>query len=301
MATRVLVTGGTGSIGVLLCEYLTGKGYEVSILSRKKRKNSKYPTFVWNYKDNFIESQAFDNCDFIVHLAGAGIADAAWTEERKKEIVDSRVKTTRLLYDTLSNREHKVKGIVSASAVGYYGQTTTSKTFKEEDPSGTDFVASVCKLWEDEVNRFNNLDIRTVNLRIGIVLMRKGGALEKMIQPFKMNVGSALASGKQFIPWIHIADLNQIVLQSIQSSSMKSAYNCCAPEPTDNLHFSKAIAKKLNKKIWLPKAPGFVLKLILGERSILLTQGSKVSSDKIIETGFQFKFPKLESALSDLL
>jgi len=179
MATRVLVTGGTGSIGVLLCEYLTGKGYEVSILSRKKRKNSKYPTFVWNYKDNFIESQAFDNCDFIVHLAGAGIADAAWTEERKKEIVDSRVKTTRLLYDTLSNREHKVKGIVSASAVGYYGQITTSKTFKEEDPSGTDFVASVCKLWEDEVNRFNNLDIRTVNLRIGIVLMRKGALLKK--------------------------------------------------------------------------------------------------------------------------
>ncbi len=301
MAPRVLVTGGSGSIGVLLCEYLEGEGYEVSILSRKKRGNSKYKTFIWNYKDNFIENGAFVNCDFIVHLAGAGIANKPWTKARKKEIIDSRVKTTRLIYNTLSACEHQVKGVVSASAVGFYGQVTTSKTYKEDDPSGTDYLASVCKLWEDEVNRFNDLDIRTVSLRIGLVLMKTGGALEKMLLPFKMNVGTALGTGKQIIPWIHIADLNRIILQSIQLTSMNSAYNCCAPEPTDNLHFSKAIAKKLNKKMWLTKAPSTVLKLILGERSILLTEGSKVSSDKIIQTGFNFKYSKLEPALDDLL
>lgn len=301
MATSVLVTGGTGSIGMLLCEQLEKEGFEVSILSRRKRKNSKYKTFVWNYKEHFIEPAAFDKCDHIIHLAGAGIADAAWTRKRKKEILDSRIKTTNLLYDFLSSHKHQVKSIISASAVGYYGQVTSKKVFKEEDPPGNDFVASVCRQWEEGVNRFDDLSIKTVNLRIGIVLMKKGGALEKMAQPFQYHVGSALGSGRQFIPWIHISDLKDMIIRSVKSSEMKGAYNCCAPEPADNMKFSKSIALVLNKKIWLPNVPKFVLKLILGERSILLTEGSRVSSEKIMETGFEFKFPKLEPALYDLL
>jgi uncharacterized protein (TIGR01777 family) len=301
MATTVLVTGGTGSIGSLLCEYLSEQGLEVTILSRTKRENSKYKTFLWNLKENFIEAAAFEKCDYIIHLAGAGIADAAWTPKRKKEILDSRVKTTNLLYNFLASHDHQVKGIISASAVGYYGQITTGKTFKEEDAPGNDFVASVCKQWEEGVNRFSDLNMRTVNLRIGIVLMKKGGALEKMVQPFQYHIGSALGSGKQFIPWIHITDLKEIILHSINSILMKGAYNCCAPEPVDNMAFSKTIAKILNKNMWLPNVPEFVLKIILGERSILLTEGSKVSSEKIRQTGFNFKFPELQSALNDLL
>ena len=301
MVPTVLVTGGTGSIGSLLCEHLEKQGFEVSILSRKKRKNSKYKSFVWNYKENYIEPAAFEKCDHIIHLAGAGIADAAWTKERKKEILDSRVRTTGLLYDFLASHQHHVKSIISASAVGYYGQVTSAAVFKEEDAPGNDFVASVCKKWEEGVNRFSDLHIRTVNLRIGIVLMKKGGALEKMVQPFRYNVGSALGSGKQFIPWVHIADLKGIIIQSVNSSEMKGAYNCCAPEPADNKEFSKSIARVLNKKIWLPNVPKFILKMILGERVVLLTEGSKVSSSKIMKTGFEFKFPNLESALHDLL
>lgn len=301
MASTVLVTGGTGSIGVLLCEYLTELGIEVRVLSRKKRENSTYKTFLWNQDEHFIEAAAFEKCDYIIHLAGAGIADAAWTPKRKKEILDSRVKTTALLYDFLSSHEHQVKGIISASAVGYYGQVSSSKTFTEEDAPGNDFVASVCKQWESGVNRFNGLNIRTVNLRIGIVLMKKGGALEKMIQPFQYNVGSALGSGKQFIPWIHVTDLKRIISHSINTPTINAAYNCCAPEPVDNLTFSKTIAKILNKNMWLPNVPKFVLRFILGERVILLTEGSKVSSEKIQQTGFDFKFPKLEAALHDLL
>ena len=301
MATTVLVTGGTGSIGGLLCDYLSKQGLDVTILSRRKRENAKYKTFLWNQHENFIEATAFDKCDYIIHLAGAGIADAAWTAKRKKEILDSRVKTTNLLYDSLASHNHQVKGIISASAVGYYGQVTSEKTFKEDEAPGTDFVASVCKQWEEGVIRFSDLNIRTVNLRIGIVLMRKGGALEKMVQPFQYNVGSALGSGKQFIPWIHITDLQRIILHSINSADMKGPYNCCAPDSADNLKFSKTIAQVLNKKIWLPNVPKFVLRMILGERSILLTEGSKVSPEKIIQSGFEFKFTKLQSALHDLL
>ena len=301
MATTVLVTGGTGSIGSLLCDYLSKQGFDVTILSRRKRENAKYKTFLWNFNENFIEAAAFENCDYIIHLAGAGIADAAWTPKRKKEILDSRVKTTNLLYNFLASNDHHVKGIISASAVGFYGQVTSQETFKEKDAPGTDFVASVCKQWEEGVNRFSDLNIRTVNLRIGIVLMRKGGALEKMVQPFQYNVGSALGSGKQFIPWIHITDLERIILHSINSADMKGPYNSCAPDSADNLRFSKTIAQVLNKTIWLPNVPKFVLRMILGERSILLTEGSKVSPEKIIQSGFEFKFTKLQSALHDLL
>lgn len=301
MGKHVLVSGGTGSVGVLLCEYLTGKGYEVSILSRRKRQDSKYQTFLWNYKANFIEEQAFDNCDYIVHLAGAGIADKAWSKDRKKEIIDSRIETTKLIYNSLAKRKHKVKAIVSASAIGFYGQQTSQTIFKEQEAPGNDFVAEVCKLWEEEIRQFQKLGIRTVTMRIGIVLMQKGGALEKMVQPFRMNVGAALGTGKQYIPWIHNKDLIRIMLQALESDSMKNAYNCAAPDPVNNLTFSKAIAKKLDKTIWLPKVPAFALQLLLGERSILLTEGSRVSSDKILQTGFKFEFPDLEAALDDLL
>lgn len=301
MATRILVSGGTGSVGILLCEFLTTKGYEVSLLSRKKRENSKYNTFLWNYKEQFIEDQAFDNCDYIVHLAGAGIADKAWSKAYKNEILESRIETTKLLYKTLAKRNHKVKAIISASAVGYYGQQTSSKVFEEQDEPGNDFVASVCKQWEQEVRQFDKLGIRRVTMRIGIVLMKKGGALQKMVQPFKMNAGAALGSGKQFIPWIHSTDLIRIIVQSIEDKTMSDVYNCVAPDAIDNLGFSKAISKRLGKKMWLPKVPGFALKLLLGERAVLLTEGSRVSSDRILRSGFSFKFPDLTSSLEDLL
>ena len=298
---KVLITGGTGSVGRKLCEFLTAQHVEVSILSRRKNNNSKYKTYLWDHEQYLIDTDAFEDIDYIIHLAGAGIADKRWTESRKKEILDSRVKTTALLYKALSKSKHKVKGIISASAVGYYGQTTTDNNFKEEDQPGNDFVASVCKAWETAVNKFQDLGMRTVNLRIGIVLMKKGGALEKMAQPFYWNVGAPLGSGKQIIPWIHLTDLNRIILQAINSSDMQGPYNCCAPDPVSNSEFSSQIATVLRKRIWLPKVPSWVLRLILGRRSVLLTEGSRVSSEKILKTKFEFKYPKLLPALQNLL
>lgn len=301
MSIRVLITGGTGSIGSQLCDFLAAQNIEVSVLSRRKNPDSKYPVFLWDYKHALIDNKAFENCDYIIHLAGAGIADKRWTSSRKDEIMDSRVSTTALLFKALSSVDHNVKGIISASAVGYYGQVTTTLNFKEEDPQGEDFVAKVCSAWEKEVNKFEELSLRTVNLRIGIVLMAKGGALEKMTQPFKWNVGAALGHGKQIIPWIHIHDLKEIILKSIMSQELNGPYNCCAPDPVNNREFSNCIAKTLGKTIWLPNVPSFVLKLMLGKRAILLTQGSRVSSKKILDTGFTFKYPKLEAALANLL
>ncbi len=301
MPVKVLITGGTGAVGRQLCAFLSEQNIEVSILSRSKNDKSKYKTYLWDQEHQLIDKEAFTDCDYIIHLAGAGIADKRWSESRKKEILDSRVKTTNLLFKALSTSKHEVKGIISASAVGYYGQTTTDTVFKEEDQPGNDFVASVCKAWEASVNRFQDLGIRTVNLRIGIVLMKKGGALEKMAQPFHWNLGAALGTGKQIIPWIHITDLTHIVLQAIQSYQMEGPYNCCAPEPASNLEFSTQIADVLGKRIWLPKVPSWVLKIMLGSRAVLLTEGSSVSVEKILKTNYQFKYPKLRTALQDLL
>lgn len=301
MGLKVLITGGTGSVGRQLCDFLSEQNIEVSILSRSIKNNSKYKTYIWDHENFLIDKKAFDNCDYIIHLAGAGIADKRWTKSRKKEILDSRVKTTNLLYKALSTSNHKVKGIISASAVGFYGQTTTDVNFKEEDQPGNDFVATVCKAWEEAVNQFQDLGMRTVNLRIGIVLMKKGGALEKMAQPFYWNLGSPIGNGKQIIPWIHITDLKQIILQAIQSPEMEGPYNCCAPDPVTNSEFSAQIAAVLNKRIWLPKVPSWVLRLMLGSRVVLLTEGSRVSAEKILKTKYKFTYPKLEEALQSLL
>lgn len=301
MSLKVLVTGGTGAVGKQLCEFLTDQNFEVSILSRRKNENARYKTYLWDYKHSLIDKKAFENCDYIIHLAGAGIADSRWTSARKREILNSRIETTTLLYKALSTINHTVKAIISASAVGYYGQTNTDKILSEDDPPGSDFVAEICKKWEDESRKFENIGIRTVQLRIGIVLMKNGGALEKMTQPFKYHVGAVLASGKQIIPWIHVEDLIRIFFQGIQSSEMKGPYNACSPHPVDNSSFSRLLAKIMKKPIWLPNIPGLLLKLILGKRAVLVTSGSKVSAEKIIDTGFKFNFPELEPALRDLL
>ena len=169
--TKVLVTGGTGSVGKELCDFLSSNNFEVSILSRSRNENSKYKTYIWDYKSALIEKESIETCDYIIHLAGAGIADKRWTESRQKEILESRTKTTSLLYKAISTSKHKLKGFISASAIGYYGQINSDAVFSEKDPPGNDFVAHVCKSWEKEVDKIANLGIRTVSLRIGIGLM----------------------------------------------------------------------------------------------------------------------------------
>jgi uncharacterized protein (TIGR01777 family) len=298
---KVLISGGTGSIGSLMADFLHRQGHEVGLLSRSEKNDGTFKTYKWNIKDNYLDPEALESCDYIIHLAGAGIADKAWTAGRKKEIIESRVLSTDLLYNQVKKHKTPLKAFISASAVGYYGQVTSNKNFTEKDKSANDFVGKTCFLWEQAAEQFEDLGIRTVRLRIGVVLMEKGGALEKMVQPIRMGFGSPLGSGKQYIPWIHVDDLIGMFYKALTSDDMSGAYNAVAPEPASNAEFTRILARVLNKKLWLPNVPAFVLKALLGDRASLVLKGSRVSSQKIESTGFTFKYTSLEPALKNLL
>ncbi len=300
MPKNVLITGASGLIGTRLTELLQQKGYQVSHLSRNQRQGT-IPTFVWDVENMNIDSNAFHGIDAIVHLAGAGIADKPWTKKRKTEILESRTKSANLLFQSLKNQSHSVECFISASAIGYYGDGGADKTFKEGDPATDDFLGTVVQSWEQAADKFANLNIRVAKLRIGILLSAKGGALAEIARPIKWGVGSPLGSGKQFMSWIHIDDACHMFIKALEEKSMHGAYNAVAPTPATNEEVTRRIAKVLGKPLWLPNVPGFVLKFILGEMATLVLGGSKVSSEKIQQAGFQFSFTDLEKALVDLL
>tara|TARA_R110002074_G_scaffold377068_2_gene554379 strand:+ start:7125 stop:8042 length:918 start_codon:yes stop_codon:yes gene_type:complete len=293
---KVLITGGTGLIGKRLSFLLVSKGYEVRVLSRSKSPESKYTTFIWNVKDQFIEEEAFHDLDYIIHLAGAGIADKKWSEKRKKEIIDSRVQSTNLLYNTSKRLKTPLKAFISASATGYYGSITTATIFTETDQPATDFLGKVCRLWEESFFQFKKDKTRTVALRTGIVLSNDGGALKKMKTP----VVTPLGDGKQYMPWIHIDDLCEMYIKAIEDEDFEGAYNAIAPEHQTNYSFSKAIAKTFKRPFLPIGAPSFILKIVFGEMATIILNGSRVSNDKIEKTGFKFKFKSLDKALKNL-
>ena len=277
---KVLITGGTGLIGKRLSFLLASKGYEVSVLSRSKSPESKYTTFVWNVKDQFIEEEAFQDLDYIIHLAGAGIADKKWSEKRKKEIIDSRVQSTNLLYNTSKRLKTPLKAFISASATGYYGSVTTATIFTETDQPANDFLGKVCRLWEESIFQFKNDKTRTVALRTGIVLSNDGGALKKMKTPLVTPLGD----GKQYMPWIHIDDLCEIYIKAIEDEDFEGAYNAIAPEHITNYSFSKAIAKTFKIPFLPIGAPSFILKIVFGKMATIILNGSRVSTGKIEKT-----------------
>lgn len=299
MAT-VLVTGGTGLIGKNLCKLLQNKGYKVFILSRNKSNTNKN-SFYWNIDSEYIEPDAIKNADYIIHLAGTNISEKRWTKKQKDLLINSRVKTANLLFKNVQKFNPNLKGFIAASGIGYYGTITSDKIFNENDKAGADFLSKVCVLWENSSQQFNSLNIRTVIFRTGVVLSEKGGALAKISKPVKMGFGSPIGSGNQYMPWIHINDLCEMYVNAIEKIEMKGIYNAVAPEHITNKNLTKTIAKKLNKRIWLPNTPPFVLKLLFGEMASILLEGSRASSEKITDTSFKFKFKTLNDALNNLL
>jgi hypothetical protein len=295
----ILVTGGTGLIGKHLCDLLLKKGHKVFILSRNS--SNKSNIFKWDIENNYIDENAIKNTDYIIHLAGAGIADKRWTAKRKKLLIDSRVSSANLLYTKVKALNPNLKGFIAASGIGFYGAITTNKIFTENDSAGNDFLSTICIHWENASLQFNTLNIRTVILRTGVVLTKKGGALEKIVKPIKFGFGAALGTGKQYMPWIHIDDLCEMYIQAIENPKLTGIYNAVAPEYCTNKILTKEIAKVLNKPLFLPNIPALILKIILGKLSNILLEGSRVSSNKIVETGFEFKFPTLKNALKNLL
>ncbi len=294
---NILITGGTGLIGKRLSFFLKLKGYEVRILSRNNIVDSPYKTFLWDINQEYINEDAFKNLDHVIHLTGAGIANKRWSEKRKKEIIDSRVNSTKLLYNTVKRLGTPIKSFISASAIGYYGSITTETIFKETDKPANDFLGKVCQLWEQSIFKFKNLKIRTIALRTGIVLSRDGGALQKMKTP----VIATLGDGKQHMPWIHIDDLCELYIKAIEDTRLEGPYNAVSSEDQSNNSFSKTVAKIYKRPILPIGAPKFILKVVFGEMSTLILNGSRVSADKIKQVGFKFKYNTLDNALKNLL
>lgn len=299
MNKTVLITGGTGLIGGHLCSKLNSKGFSVKLLShRPGHTDSSFPVFKWDLKKRTIDPHALDGITHIIHLAGAGIADKPWTKDYKKEILESRVLSAELLFNALQQHKHQVEAVISASATGYYGDTGAMEVSESSEP-GQDFLSKVCLQWEKAIEEIGTLNIRTVSIRTGIVLTKEGGALPQLAFPVKLGLGAPLGEGDQYIPWIHIDDLVEIYIKALEDKTMRGPYNAVAPEPVTNAEITKALASVLHKPLWLPAIPGWILKIVLGEKADLILKGAKVSS-KIESAGFRFIYPHLKKALGNI-
>ncbi|MDF1573943.1 MAG: TIGR01777 family oxidoreductase [Bacteroidales bacterium] len=297
---RVIITGGRGLIGQDLGVKLQKRGYEVAILGRSKDPDSETPGYTWNIDRGEIDKEAINSCDYIIHLAGANIGKKRWTEKRKKEIVDSRVKSIDLIFKHIDPGNRQLKAFISASASGYYGAVTSEQVFIESNPPAHDFLGKTCKKWEEAADQFTGIGIRTVKLRTGIVLSKKGGALSKLKIPVQWGLGSAIGSGRQYMPWIHLDDLSGMYIHALENQSMSGAYNAVAPEHISNKALTRKIAGRLHKPFWFPNIPACIIKLIFGKMSLMLLRGSRVSPEKIQAAGYTFLFPDLDSAFKDL-
>jgi len=296
---NILITGASGLIGTRLIKNLLEKGHRVSVLSRQNSNFKGVSTFNWDIDKQLIDLKAFEGIDTIIHLAGAGIADKRWTKQRKQEIVDSRIRSTQLLYHTIDAIKAPVKTFISASAVGYYGDRNDEILY-EESESGTGFLADCCKQWEAAVDEGLKSGIRVVKLRIGIVLSKQGGALSELARPVSFFVGAPLGSGKQWMPWIHLTDLVSIFEKAIENSDYSGTFNACTPYPVTNYEFTKILAKKLFRPVWPVNVPEFVLKTMLGEMSTVILNSTRTSPQKLMDMGFRFRYQGLDAALSEI-
>lgn len=305
MTQRVLITGGTGLVGKTLTKVLIKKGYAVIILTRDITGKKAEPGLSyarWNVEKQEIDITVLQQADYIIHLAGAGVVDKRWTEAYKKEIVDSRTESSRLIYETLKNNTNTVKAIVSASATGWYGADSEPvKPFTETDAGDDSFLGNTCRLWEESIEPVTSLGKRLVKLRTGIVLSNDGGALVEFKKPMGFGVAAILSSGKQIVSWLHIDDLCNMYIAGIENENLSGSYNAVAPNPVSNKTLTIQLAKALKKKFFVAvNVPVFVLKIMMGQSSIEVLKSTTVSCKKILDTGFEFKFKTIEAALEDL-
>jgi uncharacterized protein (TIGR01777 family) len=302
---NILIAGGTGLVGKRLTEMLLDKGYSITILTRTANATSTNPNISfanWDTDKQTIDDQAVSNADAIVNLAGAGVADKRWSVARKKEIVDSRVNSGRLIVNALQHIPNNINVVVNASAIGWYAPNQQSnKIYQEDEPANTDFLGETCKQWEQSIHPISLTKKRLVKLRIGIVLSKDGGALKEFFKPLKFGIATILGSGKQKISWIHIDDLCRMFVTAIEQENINGVYNAVAPMVTTNSKLNIALAKKLRGKFYIPIfVPKFMLKIVLGELSIEVLKSSDISCKKIHDTGFQFLYPSIESAFEQM-
>ena len=313
MSKTVLITGGTGLVGKRLTELLRSKGYKVIIATRNLKSAVKHEAQAdenisyarWNVDEQSIDKEALQKADYIVHLAGAGIADKRWTSKRKKEIINSRTQSSALIARALKEIPNQVKAVISASAIGYYGADPAlpnKHPFTEDAIAADNFLGNTCKMWEQSIQSVKHLQKRLVTFRIGIVLSNEGGALAAFKKPVKFGIASILGSGKQIISWIHIDDLCRLFLYAIENESLNGVFNAVAPQPISNKELMLQLAKKMRGKAFIAAhVPSFVLKTMLGEMSIEVLKSTTVSCEKIHKEGFTFLYPSVDAALNELV
>jgi uncharacterized protein (TIGR01777 family) len=305
----VLITGGTGLVGTAVKNLLLQKGYEVVLLTRSK--NPIKGQAHWDINAGTIDSTAIAAADYIIHLAGAGVADKRWSIARKQEILDSRTKSSALLVKALQETPNKVKAVISASAIGWYGpdqnnrdnNNIASQGFVETDPSYPDFLGTTCAAWEASIAPVTSpgLQKRLVCLRTGIVLSKHGGALKEFLKPLAVRMAAVLGNGKQMISWIDVRDLAKMFVYAIEHENLSGSYNAVAPAPVSNKTLTQTLAKVLYGKFYITTyVPSFVLKIMLGEMSIEVLKSTTVSAQKIQDAGFVFDYPNITKSLSSL-
>ena len=313
----VLITGGTGMIGTALSRHLLEEGFDVVILSRNPRETARNHTLGtkrnlfkssgglyyarWDPNRMTIDETALQKADYIVHLAGAGVADRRWTPSRKKEILESRTSGSTLLVRALSEKPNKVKAVVSASAIGWYGPDT-GRPFVETDPSHGDFLGETCRKWEQSIDPVEGLGKRLVKLRLGIVLATAGGALKEFRKPLRLGVASVLGEGSQKVSWVHLVDICRAFTHAIENEGMRGVYNLVAPNPVTNRELVLSLARHDNGRFFIPiRVPSGLLRLALGEMSVEVLKSATVDGSLLGKTGFEFRYKDIDSAMRDLV
>lgn len=302
MNKTILITGGSGLIGKALTRKLLQKGFTVHHLSRDPQDhgNPKLKIFKWDVLKNEIDEDCLQGVESIIHLAGEGIVDKRWTAKRKEEIIKSRTNSIAMLYNLISKTtNHKIQSVISSSAIGYYGDRE-NQLLNENSKSGEGFLPISCIAWEKAVDEGLKLNLRVVKLRTGIVLSAEGGALPEIAKLIKKGLGSPLGSGNQWMSWVHIQDAVNMYVFALENENTAGVYNMTSPQPVTNTEMTSTLAAIFDKKVWLPNVPAIGLKLMMGEMSAVVLDSSRVSSEKIINKGFQFKFPTLENALKEI-
>ena len=294
---KIAVTGATGLIGAALCERLRQEGNDVLVITRRENSSSPFPVVHWNPERGELDTRSLEGVDAVVHLAGETIAER-WTREKKERIRTSRVAGTRFLVDGLKRLSKRPSVLIGSSAVGFYGNRGDEE-LDEGSPPGTGFLPEICQAWEAEVARASELGMRAVRLRTGIVLSTKGGALAKMLLPFKLGLGGPVGSGSQWMSWIHIDDVVGGYHFALHHSDLSGAANLTAPQPVRNADFTRALGRALGRPAFLP-APGFALKLIFGQMAQdLLLDGQKVLPRRLESAGYKFHHTGIDDALAD--
>ena len=296
----ILITGGTGLIGSKLLDSIDKSVYNVYVLTRKKSCEENGVNYInWDPENSVLDISHIKNLYSVINLAGESIDGSRWTSNYKRKILDSRVNSTRLLFNKVKEMKELPKSFISASATGFY-EVNTDNPQAETDLPGNNFLSDVVQQWEKEILKFKSLGLRTTTFRIGLVLSKDGGVLKRLYPIFKFFLGVPIGSGKQMISWIHESDMIGLINMAIESNKLEGIYNAVAPEIITNTEFTKSLLKSLNRFSYpsIIKAPSFIVRILFGEQSDLVLNGLNISSEKIMQSNYKFKFTKLSSALN---